>query len=146
MSKQIHSKDNDSKSTSTRPSQNMLSLKRVLALSTLFSTLVSASPIAAPEVEAACADVTVFFARGTTEVATLGTIVGPPFKAALGTALAGKSVDFIGVDYPADVAGYLAGGSPIGAANMADGVTQAASRCPDTKIVISGYRFERAPP
>lgn len=94
------------------------------------------------EVEArqSCPDVAVYFARGTTEVATLGTVVGPPFATALASAIRGKPLQFNGVPYPATVAGYLAGGDVGGAITMASSVTSIANSCPNTKIVMSGYR------
>jgi cutinase len=107
------------------------------------------STIAAPvldigEIEArqsSCPDVQVYFARGTTETPTLGTVVGPPFSAALSSQLSGKTLGFEGIAYPATVAGYLAGGDAGGATTMANAVTSKASSCPNTKIVISGYRL-----
>ncbi|TFK40467.1 cutinase [Crucibulum laeve] len=113
----------------------------------LFTLAISASSaVAAPftnpaELKArqSCADVVVYFARGTTEPGTLGTIVGPPFQAALTSALRGKSLSFVGVNYPATVAGYLAGGDVGGATTMANSVTSTANSCPNSKIVISGY-------
>ncbi|KAG6917193.1 hypothetical protein DXG01_003536 [Tephrocybe rancida] len=105
----------------------------------LFSVLIL-SVLATPlEPRQACADVTVYFARGTTEPGTLGTIVGPPFQAALASALGGRSLDFEGIPYPANIAGFLAGGDKGGATTMANDVTAKASACPNTKIVISGY-------
>jgi cutinase len=109
-----------------------LSVVLVLALSAF------ATPI---EPRQSCADVTVYFARGTGEVGTLGTIIGPPFKSALQSALRTKSLEFVGVDYAASVAGFLAGGDAAGATKMANSVTSKASSCPNTKIVISGYRY-----
>lgn len=103
----------------------------VFALSSL------ASPL---ERRQSCADVTVFFARGTGESGTIGTIVGPPFQTALQNALAGRSLDFEGIPYAASIAGFLEGGDPAGAATMANDVTATANACPDTKIVMSGYR------
>ncbi|TEY87520.1 hypothetical protein BOTCAL_0001g00460 [Botryotinia calthae] len=104
--------------------------------------LLPLSVLAAPtgSIEArACSDVTVIFARGTTETGTLGTVVGPPFLAALKSALGSSSVTMNGVDYPADVAGFLQGGDRAGSQKMATMVTSTLSSCPDTKIVISGY-------
>ena len=46
----------------------------------------------------------------------------------------------VGVDYPASIAGFLVGGDNGGSQTMADIVSQTASRCPSTKIVLSGYR------
>ncbi|KAF5330603.1 hypothetical protein D9619_005197 [Psilocybe cf. subviscida] len=87
----------------------------------------------------ACADVVVHFARGTTEAGTLGTVVGPPFRTALGIALGSRSLSFEGVDYPAIVAGFLVGGSPEGSRTMANSVIATANECPNAKIVMSGY-------
>jgi len=98
------------------------------------------SAIASPlKPRQSCADVTVFFARGTGESGTIGTIVGPPFESALQSALGGKTLDFVGIPYPASIAGFLEGGDPGGAATMANDATASANSCPDTAIVISGY-------
>lgn len=83
--------------------------------------LLPLSVLAAPtgSIEArACSDVTVIFARGTTETGTLGTVVGPPFLAALKSALGSSSVTMNGVDYPADIPGFLQGGDPAGSQTM----------------------------
>ncbi|KAJ7701434.1 cutA, cutinase A [Mycena rosella] len=87
----------------------------------------------------ACTDVIVFFARGTTETAPIGTVVGPPLEAFLTTALAGKSLTFTGVDYAADIPGFLEGGDPAGSAAMAQDLTNAANSCPNAALVSSGY-------
>lgn len=84
----------------------------------------------------ACQAITVIFARGTTETGNIGAVVGPALKSALGTGTA-----FQGVTYPADVAGFLQGGDSTGSATMASLVSQASTQCPDTKIVLSGYRY-----
>jgi cutinase len=110
----------------------MLSYIGVLAL--------AISAIATPVARQSCADVTVYFARGTGESGTIGTIVGPPFQSALQSALGSRTLQFIGIAYPASVAGFLEGGDPGGATTMANSVTSKASSCPNTKIVISGYR------
>ncbi|KAF5323812.1 hypothetical protein D9619_012986 [Psilocybe cf. subviscida] len=106
-----------------------------------FLLTLALTAVAAPSLRAAqvCTDVTVIFARGTTEVAPIGTIVGPPLLAALQADLVGRSLAFIGVDYPANIAGFLAGGDPVGAQTMANDVALAASTCPNTEIVMSGY-------
>jgi cutinase len=81
----------------------------------LFLLTATAIALASPlEKRQACADVTVIFARGTSETAPIGTIVGPPFAEALAIALGGKTLSFQGVVYPADVAGFLEGGDPVG--------------------------------
>jgi hypothetical protein len=88
-----------------------------------------------------CAPVTVIFARGTTEPGNIGTVVGPPLERALQSALGADNVAFQGVDYPANVAGFLQGGDAGGAATMAALARQAVSSCANTQIVMSGYRY-----
>ncbi|THV08151.1 cutinase [Dendrothele bispora CBS 962.96] len=86
-----------------------------------------------------CADVIVIFARGTTESAPIGTIVGPPLQSALQSQLGGRSLSFQGVDYPANIAGFLEGGDPQGSQTMANDLTTAANNCPNSAIVTAGY-------
>ncbi|KAF9014216.1 cutinase [Cyathus striatus] len=88
-----------------------------------------------------CSDVYVYYVRGTLEAPPIGNTLGPPFQAALQSALvaSGKSMVFEGVAYAASVPGYLLGGDPEGGATMAHSVTSIASECPDAKIVMSGY-------
>ncbi|KAJ7585417.1 cutinase [Mycena floridula] len=111
-----------------------------LSLATFISLglLATAAPIVV-EQRAACSDVMVFFARGTTEPAPIGVVAGPPLQAALKTALNGKSLSFTGVDYPADIPGFLAGGDKAGSATMAADLTNAANSCPNAKLVTVGY-------
>ena len=67
-----------------------------------------------------CKNFTLIFARGTFENGNVGGIVGPPFIDALEAMLGTAQVAVQGVNnYPADVAGFLAGGSATGSANMA---------------------------
>ncbi|TFK36399.1 cutinase [Crucibulum laeve] len=98
-----------------------------------------AMPITEPAPRQACADVYVFFARGTTELGTLGMVVDPPFQTALQALLGEKSVVFEGIDYPAQVTGFLTGGDAGGSITMAKRVTSISERCLSSKIVMSGY-------
>ena len=67
-----------------------------------------------------CKNFTLVFARGTFESGNVGGIVGPPFIIALQSMLGSAQVAVQGVNnYPADVAGFEAGGSATGSANMA---------------------------
>lgn len=50
-------------------------------------------------------DLTFIFARGTTEVGTMGSVVGPPTASALQKLVGANGVSVQGVDYPADAAG-----------------------------------------
>jgi len=87
-----------------------------------------------------CKNLTLLFARGTTEQGNIGDTVGPPFVAALNTLLGPAQVAVQGVNnYPADISGFLAGGSATGSQDMAILIGQAMSQCPGTKLVVSGY-------
>lgn len=88
-----------------------------------------------------CKAVTVIFARGTTESGNVGAFTGPPFFSALATAIGTDNLAVQGVDYPADIAGFLAGGDAAGSKKMAELVSQAITQCPDTKVVMSGYSY-----
>jgi hypothetical protein len=67
-----------------------------------------------------CKPFTLIFARGTFELGNIGGLVGPPLVDALVSLLGGDNVAVQGVDnYPADVIGFLAGGSATGSADMA---------------------------
>jgi len=91
-----------------------------------------------------CKDIHVFFARGTTELPPLGHRIGPQFLDVLSTMLSSThpalSLSFVGIDYPADLIGYLEGGDPTGGINMASEINNILHACPDAKIVMSGYR------
>jgi cutinase len=87
-----------------------------------------------------CKAVTVIFARGTTESGNVGSLVGPPFFTALSGDIGAVNLAVQGVAYPADIAGFLAGGDATGSATMAQLVNQAMTQCPQTKVVLSGYR------
>jgi hypothetical protein len=67
-----------------------------------------------------CKNFTLIFARGAFETGNVGGLVGPPFEQALESMLGSAEVAVQGVNhYPADVAGFLAGGSATGSQNMA---------------------------
>jgi cutinase len=63
------------------------------------------------EQNAPCADLTVIFARGTTEPGNVGLLTGPPFLDALHEQLGNRSHAFQGVEYPATFAGFNANGT-----------------------------------
>ena len=86
-----------------------------------------------------CKPITVIFARGTFELGNVGSFVGPPFFNNLDDLIGADNIAVQGVDYPADVVGYLVGGDAGGAQTTASLLKQAASYCPDTQIVLSGY-------
>ncbi|KAI9879814.1 MAG: hypothetical protein M1830_006996 [Pleopsidium flavum] len=86
-----------------------------------------------------CAPLTVIFARGTVESGNVGALAGPPFFKALDAMVGANNVAVQGVDYGATIDGYLEGGDPAGAATLASLAEQAASQCPKTQIILSGY-------
>ncbi|KAI4923643.1 uncharacterized protein J4E92_007617 [Alternaria infectoria] len=90
----------------------------------------------------ACRRVTVIYARGTTQAGNVGEAnsEGPTFFNALAARVGGASnLAIQGVTYPANVIGFLAGGDAAGATTMFNLINQAITRCPSTKIVVSGY-------
>lgn len=91
-------------------------------------------------VNGVCKNLTLIFARGTTESGDIGGIVGPPFVNALVSMLGEGQVAVQGVNnYPADVQDFLAGGSVTGSQDMAALIAQAMTQCPQTKLCVSGY-------
>lgn len=85
-----------------------------------------------------CKAMTVLFARGTTEGGNMGIIAGPPFVSAIGSMMGGN-VAVQGIEYPANIPGFLAGGDKAGSALMAKMVGQVRAQCPDTALVMAGY-------
>ncbi|KAF4470964.1 cutinase precursor [Fusarium albosuccineum] len=86
-----------------------------------------------------CKDVTVIFARGTSELGNVGSVAGPPFFQALDEQLGSGKLAVQGVEYAASVGGIVQGGDKAGSEKMASLVTQAFEKCPNTKVVMSGY-------
>ena len=71
------------------------------------------------ELNGACKEYTVLFARGTTEPGNVGILVGPPFFEALIARVGRKKLAIQGVNgYDADVEGYLDGGDKGGSASL----------------------------
>jgi cutinase len=87
-----------------------------------------------------CKAITLIFARGTTEPGNIGMLVGPAVKTQLERAFPGQ-VNTQGVKYPASIGGYLARGDKAGGMLMAKLAMQAHKQCPNSHIVLSGYRF-----
>ncbi|CEI39834.1 unnamed protein product [Fusarium venenatum] len=88
-----------------------------------------------------CRPVTMIYARGTTQAGNVGdsAAVGPVLFNNLASRIGLNNLAVQGVTYPANIAGYLAGGDAAGSRTMATLIAQAASQCPSTKIIISGY-------
>lgn len=65
-----------------------------------------------------CAQMTIIFARGTTEPGNMGVFAGPQLVQAVQTAMPGTSINVQGVNYTATIQGYLAGGGTDGTTSM----------------------------
>jgi len=90
----------------------------------------------------ACRPISVIWARGTNGAGNVGEAgsEGPSFFNALASALGGVSnLAIQGVNYSANVFGFLAGGDAAGATSMYNLILSTSTRCPNTKIVVSGY-------
>ncbi|GAB7360523.1 hypothetical protein MBLNU230_g8472t1 [Neophaeotheca triangularis] len=85
-----------------------------------------------------CTPLTVIFARGTSEPGNIGSIAGPPMFQQLISSLGATGVTLQGVDYPASSAGNFNCGQQ-GSSEMASLASAARQRCPNTRIVLSGY-------
>lgn len=112
------------------------------AVATLCGLAVMSPPTAA-SAGPRCSDVTVLFARGTNEIGAPIGVTGLTFTTALSVLLPGKSVEPIGVNYPASV-GFInrfqfARTVLAGARSMARAADQLAVACPRTRIVLGGY-------
>lgn len=70
----------------------------------------------------ACRDVTIIYARGTTQAGNIGepTDVGPEFFDDLAAIIGTNTLAVQGVNYSADVDGFEEGGDPVGSALMAN--------------------------
>ncbi|KAK1573646.1 cutinase [Colletotrichum navitas] len=88
-----------------------------------------------------CRPVTLIWARGTTQPGNLGEAgsEGPAFFNALASMIGASNLAVQGVNYAANILGFLLGGDPAGSTTMANLIAQAVTQCPNTKIVISGY-------
>jgi len=105
--------------------------RRDLATSNTQNDLKNGSP---------CKALTIIFARGTVEAGNVGARIGPPLFSAVANITGAANLAAQGVDYSADIFGFLAGGSGSGSTTMRKLVQQAIAQCPETKIVMSGYR------
>ena len=87
-----------------------------------------------------CNDITVLFARGTTESGNVGTLVGPPFFQALQDQVGADKLTVQGVDYAANVAGFRAGGDAAGSQTLAGLIGQVCGSTELSDINIDACR------
>jgi cutinase len=105
----------------------------VAALASVFPIALTESPRAAA---AACPDVEVVFARGTTEPPGVGGI-GQVFVDSLRSDLGGRSVGVYAVNYPAS--NDFVRSTPAGADDASAHLRTMAANCPNTRMVLGGY-------
>lgn len=88
-----------------------------------------------------CKPIILIFAKGTGENGNVGdgSSPGPAWFSELRNAIGEDKIAVQGVQYEADVFGYLVGGDPEGSQNYLTITNQAVTQCPDSKIVIGGY-------
>jgi cutinase len=98
---------------------------------------VAAAPliITAPQAVAACPDVELVFARGTSEPAGIGR-VGQALADSLQAQLGGLTLSTYGVNYPATY-DFLAAAD--GATDATNHIVSMAAQCPSTRFVLGGY-------
>ncbi|KAH9836432.1 carbohydrate esterase family 5 protein [Teratosphaeria destructans] len=84
-----------------------------------------------------CAPITVLFARGTSEMGNIGSVIGPPLFSAL-VRLTNGNIALQGLNYAAGFEGDFTLGSSDGP-KMTQLARQTLQQCPSTKIVMSGY-------
>ncbi|ORY70435.1 cutinase [Pseudomassariella vexata] len=115
-------------------------MKSILFSATLLAGLSTTSAL--PQTSSAtCKPYTLLFARGTTEMGTLGSVVGPGLQKSVQSALGADNVVVEGVSYPADMAGIMAesSGSGPGSVAMTNQANSWLSKCPQTKLILTGY-------
>lgn len=88
-----------------------------------------------------CRDIIMIFARGSTEVGNMGTVVGPPVANELKSRYGADRVAAEGVPYAAALApNALPGGTDSQSRDlMKNLITKAAADCPKSAIVVGGY-------
>jgi trehalose dimycolate hydrolase len=107
-------------------------------LAAIVSTLVCvAVPLTVAPSSAAdpCPDIEVIFARGTNDAPGLGN-PGQAFADALRSQVGGRTLTTYAVNYPANY-DFLAAAD--GATDAANRISQMATACPSTRIVLGGY-------
>ncbi|KAF2017452.1 carbohydrate esterase family 5 protein [Aaosphaeria arxii CBS 175.79] len=88
-----------------------------------------------------CRDILFAWARGSTEVGNMGTVVGPPTSNGLKANFGADNVATEGIEYAAALApNALPGGTDAKSKKlMQDTINAMASQCPDSTIVVGGY-------
>ncbi|KAJ4983800.1 cutinase precursor [Stagonosporopsis vannaccii] len=88
-----------------------------------------------------CKDILFAWARGSTEIGNMGTVVGPPTSNGLKQEFGANAVATEGIDYAATIGtNAIPGGTDTASKRlMQDTITSMAQQCPDSVIVTGGY-------
>ncbi|KAJ4381283.1 hypothetical protein N0V86_003632 [Didymella sp. IMI 355093] len=88
-----------------------------------------------------CRDILFAWARGSTEIGNMGTVVGPPTSNGLKKEFGADAVATEGIDYAATIGtNAIPGGTDaISKRKMQDTLKSMAQKCPDSVIVTGGY-------
>ncbi|EOA90754.1 hypothetical protein ACJQWK_11516 [Exserohilum turcicum] len=88
-----------------------------------------------------CRDILFAFARGSTEIGNMGTVVGPPTSDGLKKAFGSDKVATEGIPYAASIAtNLIPGGTDSKSKDLLQStLTSMAEKCPDSIIVSGGY-------
>ncbi|KAK8205008.1 cutinase-domain-containing protein [Phyllosticta capitalensis] len=116
-------------------------MKTAVLSTALYAALSVAAPVPAASASD-CKSYTLLFARGTTEMGTMGSVVGPSLSTKVKSALGENNVNVEGVQYAADAAGIMSesmGTGGAGTTAMTNLANSWLSKCPDTKLILTGY-------
>ncbi|KAF2624225.1 carbohydrate esterase family 5 protein [Macroventuria anomochaeta] len=88
-----------------------------------------------------CRDILFAWARGSTEIGNMGTVVGPPTSDGLKQEFGDNAVATEGIDYAATIGtNAIPGGTDTASKRlMQDTLNSMAQKCPDSVIVAGGY-------
>ncbi|KAK8155218.1 cutinase-domain-containing protein [Phyllosticta citrichinensis] len=117
-------------------------MKTIALSAALYAALSVAAPVPAAAAAGDCKSYVLLFARGTTEMGTMGTVVGPSLSTKVKAALGENNVNVEGVNYAADAGGIMTESVGTGGAGTTAMTNQANSwltKCPDTKLILTGY-------
>ncbi|POS83240.1 hypothetical protein EPUL_004703 [Erysiphe pulchra] len=125
--------------------QRIDAIERIFAFYQARQITTAANNDSENELSGPCKPVTVIFARGTGESGNVGGAhsPGPALFSEIRNMMGSQNVAIQGVaNYEIETDcdnRYLKGGDPDGSKNYYNLTEQAASQCPDTKIVLTGY-------
>ncbi|TID16805.1 cutinase-domain-containing protein [Venturia nashicola] len=119
----------------------MKSLPLLTLLLLIRASLPSPLPQSESQASGPCKKITLIFARGTTETGNMGFTVGPSLARQLRSTYGNNNVAVQGVDYGAGFLGAMTGAmmQGDGVGNMLKHTKTVMDKCPETKVILSGY-------